>query len=227
MPLLEIFLLAVASMLWPLLLVVVVIALSTTQPARILGWFWAGGMLTTVAVGSVLVFVLQDSPLMNAHNKLPSAPEISIVVGALALVAAFALTRVRRRRGPRPQQPSQSSRWEKWVEGLVANGGPLAFAGGILGSIFPSPLVIIGMASIAQLDTSAGATFAVIVAFYLVMFTLIEIPLAGFIVAPDWTRRRVAPVNNWLRTNLLTVAIWALTIAGAAELVRGVVNLLR
>ena len=101
LPLLEIFLLAAASMLWPLLLVVVVIALSTTQPARILGWFWAGGMLTTVAVGSVLVFVLQDSPLMHAHNKLPSAPEISIVVGALALVAAFALTRVRRRRGPR------------------------------------------------------------------------------------------------------------------------------
>jgi MYXO-CTERM domain-containing protein len=226
LPLLEIFLLAIASMLWPLLLVVVVIALSTTQPARILGWFWAGGMLTTVAVGSVLVFVLQDSPLMHAHNKLPSAPEISIVVGALALLAAVALTRVRRRRGPRTQ-PSESSRWERWVEGLVANGGPLAFAGGILGSIFPSPLVIVGMASIAQLDTSAGATFAVIVAFYLVMFTLIEVPLAGFIVAPDWTRRRVVPVNNWLRSNLLTLAIWALAIAGVAELVRGIVNLLR
>ena len=34
------------------------------------------------------------------------------------------------------------------------------------------------------------------------------------------------PVNNWLRSNLLTLAIWALAIAGAAELVRGVVNLL-
>ncbi len=220
----EIFLLAVASMFWPLLLVVVVIALSTTYPVRILGWFWAGGMLTTIAVGSVLVFALQDSPLMHAHNKLPSSPEISIVVGALALLAAGALSRVRRRRAPRAPKPS-SSRWEQRVEHLVANGGPLAFAGGIVGSIFPSPLVIIGMANIAQLDVSTAVTFLVIVAFYVVMFTLIEVPLVGFIVAPDWARRRIEPVNNWLRHNLLTLAIWVLAVGGAAEMVRGVVNL--
>jgi MYXO-CTERM domain-containing protein len=222
----EIFLLAVASMFWPLLLVVVVIALATTHPVRILGWFWAGGMLTTIAVGSVLVFALQDSPLMHAHNKLPSAPEISIVIGALALVAAGALSRVRRRRAPRAQEEHTSSRWEQRVEHLVANGGPLAFAGGIVGSILPSPLVIIGMANIAQLDASNATTFLVIVAFYVVMFTLIEVPLVGFIVAPDWARRRIEPVNNWLRNNLLALAIWVLAIGGAAEMLRGVVNLL-
>lgn len=214
-------------MLWPLLLVVVVIALATPRPAQILGWFWAGGMLTTITVGSVLVFALQDSPLMHAHKKLPSAPEISIVIGALALVAAWALSRYQRRRATRPPREARSSGWEHRVERLVEGGGWLAFAGGIVGSIFPSPLVVIGMASIAQLDVSTLETFLVIVAFYVVMFTLIEVPLAGFVVAPDWSRRTIAPVNAWLRANLVRLAIWALAIGGAAEIVRGLVNLLR
>jgi Sap, sulfolipid-1-addressing protein len=86
--------------------------------------------------------------------------------------------------------------------------------------------VIVGMATIAQLNVSNAETFLVIVAFYVVMFTLIEVPLAGFLLAPDWSRRRIAPVNAWLRSNLVVLAIWALTIAGAGLMVRGLVNLL-
>ena len=45
MPLLEIALLAIASMFWPLLLVVVVVALESSRPARILVWFYIGGFI--------------------------------------------------------------------------------------------------------------------------------------------------------------------------------------
>ncbi len=97
MPLLEIALLAIASMFWPLLLVVVVVALESSEPARILVWFYVGGFFTAASVGSAMVFLLQDSPLMTG-SRLPSAHGVDIVLGLLALVAAYVLRRLHQRR---------------------------------------------------------------------------------------------------------------------------------
>lgn len=227
--LLEILLLAAGSMFWPLLLVVVVLALHTDHALKILCWFWLGGMLTTVAVGCALVFALQDSSLMNG-SKLPSAPWIDIVVGALALLAAAVLRRVGRRtalRDPEPEQPKKKSRSSEWVERLVESGGPLAFVGGIVASILPAPLALIAMADIAQLGYSTGATVLAIVGFYLVMFTFVELPIAGFVVAPEWTRAKADQFNAWLSRNLVALGMWGLTIVGVFEIVRGVVTALR
>ena len=48
---LEIVLLAVASMFWPTLITIVVLALRVPQPVRILAWFLLGGLLTTITIG--------------------------------------------------------------------------------------------------------------------------------------------------------------------------------
>jgi hypothetical protein len=224
MELVQILLLAVGSMFWPLLLLVVVIALSTDRPMRILGWFYLGGMITTVSVGAAIVFALQDSSLMTG-KKLPSAPEIDLVVGVLALLAAFALRRVASRRAlvtPDLGAVEKTSRGEAWVQRLVANGGPLAFAGGIVGSILPSPLVLVALADIAQLGYSDLATVFVIAAFYVIVFAFIEAPIVGYVVAPEWTKATATTVHVWLMRNLLWLAVWALTIVGAVQVVRGI-----
>ena len=62
---LEILLLALASMFWPTLITVVVLALRVPHPIKILCWFVAGGLLTTVSIGLVLVFTLQDSDFVG------------------------------------------------------------------------------------------------------------------------------------------------------------------
>jgi Sap, sulfolipid-1-addressing protein len=226
-PLLEILALAVGSMFWPLLLVVVVLALNTRHPVKILSWFWAGGMLASVSVGAAIVYTLEGTAARS--GRMPSAPWVDVVVGALALVAAAALrrygARTARRRAERTT-PTKQRRSSERVERLVERGGPLAFVGGIVASIFPAPLAIIAMADIAQLDYSTAETMVVILVFYLVMFTFVEAPIVGFVIAPDWTRTRATRFNGWLGRNLVQLGVWALTILGVAEIVRGVVTAL-
>jgi hypothetical protein len=48
---------------------------------------------------------------------------------------------------------------------------------------------------------------AVILVFFLIMFTFVEAPLVALVVAPTWAKSTVAPVNAWLGRNLLRLAI--------------------
>jgi hypothetical protein len=223
---LEILLLAVASAFWPLLLVVVVIALNTAHPVRILGWFLVGGLLTTVTVDSVMVFSLQGTSFTSGPN--PSADGwLEITIGLLALLAALVLHLGMSGRGPerfRPREkPKKESRSTEWVESLVERGATLSFVAGIVATILPAPFAIVAMKNIAELDVSNADAFALIVAFNLIMFALVEIPLVGFVVAPEWTKSAATRFNTWLAHNLRRLAVGALTVVGAYELVRGLI----
>ena len=66
---LEIILLAFASMFWPTLITIVVLALRVPQPVRILAWFLFGGLLTTITIGLILVFALQDSNFVSGPSN--------------------------------------------------------------------------------------------------------------------------------------------------------------
>jgi len=226
MDVLEIFLLAVGSMFWPTLLVVVVIALRTSRPVPILAWFWAGGVLTAVGVGAAIVFSLQDSDLLNGSHR-NGGPWIDIVAGTIALFGAVVVRGLAAKRKARAPVEKKQSRSSQQLERLVVNGGPLAFAAGILATFIPGPLMVIGMADIAQLGWSVAATVGMIVAFYLVMFTFVEGPLVGLVVAPKRTSELVAAFNAWLDRNLLNLVVQALLVVGAFELVRGIVTLIR
>jgi hypothetical protein len=224
--LLQIFLLAVGSMFWPLLLVVVLIALRTSRPLSILVWFYLGGLITTVTVGAALVLVLQGSPLMT-RSRLPSAPWIDIVLGTAALLIGLALRRAAARRAERAARRTVAKKQSKGTAGmkrLLENGGPLAFVAGIGASIVPGPLVLIALSDIAQLGYAAVPTVTVILVFYLVVFAFLEVPMVGFVVAPEWTATTATAANEWMDRNLLRLAAWALIIVGAFEVVRGIVR---
>jgi hypothetical protein len=212
----EIFLLAVGSMFWPVLLAVDVVAFKTDRPIRILGGFLTGGLLATVMVGIATVFWLKDTNLVTS-SRHTTDPAVSIVVGAAALATAFFIRRGGRQSAakPTPHAPSRADR-------LVDHGASLAFVTGIVLNLFPGLLPFIAMKDIAELGHTTAATIAVIVAFYLVMFTPVEAPLVGFLVAPGRTAKAVSSFNVWLARNLRTVAWSALAIFGAFEIVKGV-----
>lgn len=222
---LRIAILAIASMFWPLLLVVVIIALESSRPARILVWFYAGGFTTATSVGIAMVFVLEGSPLMTG-SRLPSDPWVDAASGVLALVLAAMIRRADRRRARRraaddgPKPPSSS---KERIQHLVERGGPLAFAGGVVGSVVPSPLVIVAMADIAQLGHSNAGTVAVVLIFFAIVFAFIEIPITGYVSAPERTRTLSLGVKAWIDRNLWALAFWALALAGTFQFVRGVV----
>src|SRR5262245_21270200 len=160
---LEIVFLGLASALWPLLLVVVVIALNTSRPMRILGWFLLGGLLTTISIDSAIVFALQGTSFVEGPK--PSADGwVNVVVGVLVLLAALVLRLGMEGKGPERFRPKpkadKPSRFEEWVEGLVERGATLSFVAGILATILPAPFALVAMKNISELDVSDAQAFA-------------------------------------------------------------------
>jgi hypothetical protein len=54
---------------------------------------------------------------------------------------------------------------------------------------------------------------------------LIELPLLGFAIAPEWTKREVTQAKRFVASHGRRVATYALTGIGAALLIKGVVAL--
>jgi Sap, sulfolipid-1-addressing protein len=222
----EIFVLAVLSAFWPTLLLVDVLAFQAPKPERILLAFLAGGLLTTLTIGSLIVFGLQGTAIFT-RSKGTTDPALNFAIGLLALLSAYVLERMRRRPPkpkPEPETNAGETKHTPFVEQAIARGAPLAFVAGILLNIIPGVFPVIGLKDIAELEASNAESFALILAFYVIMFMFVEIPIVGLVVAPEWTQARVRRFNTWLGENKLRVLIWILVVGGVYLVVRGVLQ---
>jgi hypothetical protein len=217
--LLQLFLLALAAALWPLLIAVVVVALRLPHPARLLSAFLAGALLTTVVLGMVIVRALQASRLTTSSRSTASAA-VDFTVAVLLLLTAFIL---RRRHRTAPTARSGPS----WSERALGRGAALAFVAGIVLDIVPGFVPFVALNEIAQLHYSFAASLGLVIAFYLVMFVLIEVPLVGYLVSPERTAVLATRFNEWLTHNFLRIAIGAADVTAAFLIVRGAVKLIR
>jgi Sap, sulfolipid-1-addressing protein len=218
-PLAEVFLLAVASALWPALVAVVVVALRTPRPGPILACFLAGAMLTTVSVGLAVVFSLRNSDIVQGPHP-PVDPAVDLTVGLLALLGSYVVSR-RPRRHDRPT-PRPRDR-PAWSERMIARGAGLAFPVGIALNLFPGLFPFVALKDIAELDYSTGATVLLVIGFYVVMLTIVEVPLVALLVAPERTARAVEGFNSWLGRNGRRLIAVSLAVIGVYLIVRGVV----
>lgn len=221
MPLLEIVLLALASMVWPALIAVVVVCLASPRPVPLLSWFLAGALLATVTIGATIVFLLAGSSLVTRSQHTFGAT-VYLVAAAAALLAAYA---VRRRDRPEPAPSVGSADRPSWSERTLARGGPLAFVVGIVLNVIPGVLPFVALKDIAELDYSKGPTFALVFGFYLIMFLPAEIPLAAYVFAPARTTAAVQRFNSWLRGHSRSIVVYVLTAVGIYLAVRGLVAL--
>ena len=218
----ELVLLAIASAFWPLLLAVAIVSLRASHPPRLLVSFLAGGLIATMSVGLAGVYALQGSSLTGS-SKSTFDPTVEIVVGALALLAAAvlwhrlgALAETAPREEPVAAEPGK-------LERMLDRGAPLAFVAGIIGCILPGPLPLVALKDISEMDIGFAETFAVMLGFYLIMFAFIELPLIGYVAAPEWTAGATQRFNAWLSRNMRRAAIVALGAVGVYLLVKGVI----
>ena len=216
----ELLLLAVASVFWPILLAVDVVALHAPHPTRLLACFLAGGLLTCVAIGTLIAQALQQTSLVTASR--PTAdPIVYFGAGALALVLALVVART----------PSTSRRKKKGsgpprYERALQRGAPLAFLAGVVLNVVPGVFPFVALKDVAQLEYGVAATAAVLTVFYLVMFALVEVPLLSFLVAPERTTAMTADFNRRLAANGRRIAVVVLQVVGALLILRGVIALL-
>ena len=64
-----------------------------------------------------------------------------------------------------------------------------------------------------------------ILGFNLIMFALIELPLLGFVVAPERTRSLTERLNQWMADHRRTLITLVAAAAGAHLLVSGLTDL--
>jgi hypothetical protein len=219
----EILLLGILSAFWPTLLVVVLVALRTPHPARILVAFLIGGLATCIAVGTAVVRLLRQSGLIHG-SRHTTDPVVNLVCGVLSLIAAYALHRYlaspfhreRRRRRESSEPPA-------WAERFIGRGAALAFGAGIVLNIVPGFVPIVAIKDIAELDVGAAESLAILTVFYVMMFAFVEIPLLGYLVSPAGTADAVRRFNAWLSANAGVLATAALAVAGVYFVLRGIV----
>ena len=217
---LEIVLLAFASMFWPTLITIVVLALRVPQPVRILAWFLFGGLLTTITIGLILVFALQDASFVSGSSR-PVNPVLNIAAGLVALASALYLSR--RKHAPTEPAPTEAKK-SGLTERAVERGGVVAFVAGVLLNIVPGAFPFVALKDIAQLDISDAGKAASVVVFYVIMFAFAEVPIVAYLFAPERTTVRVNQFNDWLRRNSTRVAVGVLVAVGIYLTVRGVVQ---
>jgi Sap, sulfolipid-1-addressing protein len=223
MELLELTLLAIASAFWPILVVVDLVALRAPRPVPLLAWFLAGGLLTTITEGLVIVFALEGNTLGSSRTSVGGWG--NIIGGCVALLAAYVLrARTVRSRNEPPDTPAPATKVSR-TERMVAAGGLYAFGAGIVLNVFPGIFPLIALRMISSLSYGNGAKIVLIVGLYICTFALIEVPLVGLLVAPERVEPWVRGLNSWLDRNGKRVGIDVLGVVGLFLLVRGIVQL--
>ncbi|MBV9806866.1 MAG: GAP family protein, partial [Solirubrobacterales bacterium] len=72
---------------------------------------------------------------------------------------------------------------------------------------------------------STAVTVLVVIGFNLVMLWLLEVPLAAFAVAPEWTPRAIERAKNWVSRHAHMFAVRGFAAIGALLLIKGIIGL--
>jgi Sap, sulfolipid-1-addressing protein len=221
----QFFLIAVISALDAGLLTATVVLLGRPRPARQLGAYLIGGMGFSIVFGLLIVIALHGSNLRISRS---TRGIIEVVAGALLLlVAAGELSgrslhwRPRRTRKPkddRAQRPSLRDR------ALGHDSLWIAWAAGALYSA-PGAYYLAGLALLAKQNVSVTTSVIVILAFNVIQFALIELPLLGLVLIPERTRSLTEKLNNWMTTHRRIVIVFLSGAIGAYLLISGVSDL--
>jgi hypothetical protein len=222
----DVFVIALVAALDAGLLAATVVLLERPHPAHQLAAFLAGCMGFSIVVGLVIVLGLHGSKLLHDPSPTVTAT-IELAVGALLLVVvAIALAgrnvqwRPRRRRHEQAHADHQSlsdralghdSLWIAWAAGALYS--------------LPGAEYLAGLALLVKLDQPIGTDVVAIVGFNLVMFAFIELPLLGFLVAPDRARAATKKLNDWMKRHKRTLIVTVAGIAGVYLVASGLSDL--
>jgi len=217
----KIFVFAFTAALNPTLLTATTVMLLLPSPKRLLLGYWAGAMTTGITVGLALVHWMNGSGTVST-TKHTVDPALDIVLGVLALLVALAVGTGRAGRKHKPARgPKKVPRWQQT---LGRGSARATFAVGILLS-FPGASYLASLTEMHRQQLSGVELVVTVLAVNLVMLVLLELPLIGYAVAPEWTPAKVEQFKGWLARNGRRALTIGATVIGVALIVHGVVNL--
>ena len=220
---------ALAVIFEPIRLGLAVLMLNRRRPMLQLLTFLCGGFTMGIGVGLVILFILRTTPLAG-HVTVPQAQIVagSLALLVAAALATNVLARKVIRRVPSnatvggpdlnggqggvdlldampptmpPIKPPSSlkrliARAQEFLQGDSLH---VAFVSGLAVAL-PSANYLGAMAAILASGAGPAAQAHALLLFNVVAFTLVEIPLVSYLVAPRKTRAFMEALQEWLRT---------------------------
>jgi hypothetical protein len=174
-----------------------------------------------------VVFVLKGVGVKTGGGQSEASAIVDIVAGVLSLgLAALLLggrdprpARVKEKRKPAdPDKPS----WTK--RALNHDSLAMAFGLGVLLDL-PSVWYLIALKDIVNGSYTATGEVLLIVAFNVIMFAVIEVPLIAYLARPDGAAATVARFNAWIHSHVRQLTEAVAGALGSYLVVKGVVAL--
>jgi len=232
--LVSVFLLSLVAMANPTLFAATTVMLLLPNPKRLMLGYLLGAYTTSITLGLVIVFSLHGSST-ESTSKHKVSPVEDIVVGLLCLVIAWILRTGR----DRPFEERRREKQEATIEArreagkpteslplrLLGKGNPWVtfMVGAAL--TFPGVSYLDALDHIHKLNPGTAATVALVIYFCLMQQLLLELPLLGYVFAPDRTQDRVTRFRAWMGRSGRTAAVIGAAVIGVWLTARGVVNL--
>jgi hypothetical protein len=208
---------AIAIGLEPFRIGMTVLMLNRPRPQWQLLAFLCGGFVMGTTVGLVVLFGLRRHLEESTHFTLP---KVQLVIGSLALLAAAYLTL-----RPEPAARDENG-WMSRLANRVTNGGSLWVAGAAgLAIALPSVDFLAVLAVILASGTGAATQVGALMLFQVIAFTLVEVPLIAYLIAPQRTLAAMASLNEWIRSRRRREVAALLGIVGAILVTIGLATL--
>ncbi len=227
----SIFLLSLLAMFTPTLLAAVTVMMLLPNPKKLMLGYLLGAYTTSISLGLLIVFSLHGSASVSTA-KHTLGPGEDIVVGALALLVAFVLGTGRdaplqeRRQRRREAKEAAGEVKESWPDRMLGRGSArVTFAVGVVLTL-PGVSYLTALDRMAKLDAGVAATVLLVVGFCLIQQMLLELPLLGYAIAPEWTQDAVTRFRAWLGRNGRRAGTILAAVIGVLLVLRGVITLL-
>ena len=230
-----VFLLSLVALFNPSLLAAVTVMLLLPNPKRLMLGYVLGAYTTSITLGLVIVFSLHGSST-ESTSKHRISPAEDIVIGLLLLLIAWILRTGRDQPFQERRRQKKASKLQAKLEAgkpteslplrLLGKGDPkLTFVVGALLS-FPGVSYLDALDHIHKLNPGTVPTVLLVVYFCLMQQILIELPLLGYVFAPDRTQAAVTGVKDTIARRGRPAAVIGSAAVGVVLIARGVITLL-
>jgi hypothetical protein len=223
----SIFVLSLLAMFNPTLLAALTIMMLLPDPKRLITGYILGAYLASIGLGLAIVFTLHGNSSGTESAKRTLSPLEDLVFGVILAIVGWALltgrvTHIREtRKRHHEEKHGPKEEKESLPERLLGRGSMrITFAIGALLSL-PGASYFIALDKIAKLDWPAGTTVLAVVIFCLIQQMFLELPLAGFYLAPEWTQGAVVKFRAWISRNAARAAGWVALTLGVLLILRG------
>jgi hypothetical protein len=227
----SIFLLSLLAMFNPTLLAAVTIMMLLPDPRRLITGYLLGAYLTSIGLGMAIVFSLHNSSGVESSKKTLSPLE-DLVFGAILIIVGWALlsgriAQIKESRKRRHEaKHGRKEEKESLPERLLGRGSMrITFAVGALLSL-PGASYFVALDKMSKLGWPTASTALAVLIFCLIQQLLLELPLLGFYLAPDWTARAVVRFREWIAKNAARAAGYVALTLGCLLIIRGTIYLI-